>query len=138
MSYFKSADDVYANLGRLITDVAEDPDLGPRLCRADTIVRYEHFDPDATITLVLRGAAPIAVEFGRSSLSAEVVLRMSADVAHRFWLGQISLAVGLARGQIEAQGPVEKLLRLVPLANPAFPMYRRQLAAQGRADLVPV
>jgi len=136
VSYFGSAEEVYGTLGRLITDVATDQDLGPRLCRADTVVRYEHSDPEATITVRLREAVPVVVEFGPSSMDPEVILRMPADLAHRFWLGEISLAVGLARGQIEAIGPVEKLLRLLPLANPAFPMYRRQLAAQGRADLI--
>ncbi len=136
MSYFESADDVYATLGRLITEVASDPDLGPRLCRADTVVRYEHSSPEATITVRLQEAAPVTVEFGPSEIEPEVILRMSADVAHRFWLGETSLAVGLARGQVEALGPVQKLLRLLPLANPAFPIYRRQLVAQGRADLV--
>jgi hypothetical protein len=132
LSYFESADDVYATLGRLITEIASDPDLGPRLCRADTVVRYEHSSPEATITVRLQEAAPVTVEFGPSEIEPEVILRMSADVAHRFWLGETSLAVGLARGQIEAL----ELLRLLPLANPAFPIYRRQLVAQGRADLV--
>ena len=65
-------------------------------------------------------------------------MRMKADVAHRFWLGQVNVALALTRGQIEADGPVDKLLRLVPLTAPAIPLYRRQLIDQGRRDLVEV
>lgn len=41
----------------------------------------------------------------------------------------------VARGEIRAEGPVAKLFRLVPLAKPVFPRYRRQLVDQGRPEL---
>ena len=44
--------------------------------------------------------------------------------------------MALARGQITADGPVAKILKLVPLTKPVFPRYRAQLEAQGRTDLV--
>jgi hypothetical protein len=32
--------------------------------------------------------------------------------------------VGLAKGQVKAKGPVNKILKLVPLTKPLFPMYK--------------
>lgn len=136
MSYFSSEQEVYDHVGRLFVDVLADEELGPRFCAADTVVRYEHHDPEATITVSLPCGEPPQVEFGEGSLVPEVTMRMAADVAHRFWLGQVNVAVALTRGEIQAQGPVEKLLWLVPLTAPAIPLYKRQLAEQGREDLI--
>ena len=65
-------------------------------------------------------------------------MSMDADTAHRFWLGQVNVTVALARGQIKAKGPVAKILKLVPLTKPVYPIYKAQLEAQGREDLVEV
>jgi hypothetical protein len=65
-------------------------------------------------------------------------MRMKADTAHRFWLGQVNVTMAIARGEIKAEGPVAKILRLVPLTKPVFPRYRALLESQGREDLVDV
>lgn len=135
MGYFKDAEEVYEHLGGLFRRLADDPELGSKLRRADTVVRYEHTEPDAVITVRVKEGEPAEIDFGASGMEPEVTMAMPADVAHRFWLGEVNVAVALARGQIRAEGPVDKLLRIVPLARPAFPLYREQLIAEGRADL---
>lgn len=138
MAYFEDAQEVYATLGRLLAEITDDPELGPKFRRADTIVRYEHTDPESTITVRLKDGEGESVEFGESEMDAEVVMKMSADTAHRFWLGNVNVTVALARGEIKAQGPVAKILKLVPLAKPVFPRYKQQLIDQGRAELTEV
>jgi hypothetical protein len=138
VGYFKDADEVYATLGKLMRDIASDEELGPKFRRADTIVRYEYRNPDATVTVRLQEGQEPQVDFGESSMEPEVTMTMDADVAHRFWLGQVNVTVAMARGQIKATGPVAKLLRLVPLAKPVFPRYKAQLIEQGRPDLAEV
>jgi hypothetical protein len=49
---------------------------------------------------------------------------MPADIAHKYWRGEYNLAVGLAKGAVKAKGPVNKILRLVPLTKPLFPIYK--------------
>jgi hypothetical protein len=44
------------------------------------------------------------------------------------WRGDYNLAVGLAKGEVKAKGPVNKILKLVPLTKPLFPMYREAIA----------
>jgi putative sterol carrier protein len=78
---------------------------------------------------------PGQVDFGPSEMEPEVTMSMEADTAHRFWLGKVNITVALARGQIKAQGPVAKVLKLVPLVKPVFPRYEAQLEEQGRTDL---
>jgi hypothetical protein len=136
VGYFRSADEVYATIGRLFVEIAKDDELAPKFRRANTIVRYEYTDPDAVITVRLQEGQPGDVDFGESQMEPEVTMSMEADTAHEFWLGDVNVTVALARGQIKAQGPVAKILKLVPLAKPVFPRYKAQLEEQGRADLV--
>lgn len=138
MGYFKDADEVYDTLGRLFVEITQDVELAPKFKQADTIVRYEHTDPEATITVSLKEGEDARVEFGDSELEPEVTMAMAADTAHRYWLGQVNVTVALARGEIKATGPVAKILRLVPLTKPLFPRYKALLEARGRADLASV
>jgi hypothetical protein len=136
VAYFKDAEDVYATIGKLLRDIAADPELGPKFRKANTIVRYEYTDPDSTMTVRLQEEQPPDVDFGESEMEPEVTMSMEADTAHRFWLGQVNVTVALARGQIKAKGPVAKILKLVPLTKPVFPRYKAQLEAEGRTELI--
>jgi putative sterol carrier protein len=138
LPYFKDADEVYATIGKLFQDLAVDDELGPKFRKANTIVRYEFSDPDSVVTVRLQEDQPGDVDFGESQMEPDVTMSMSADTAHRFWLGQVNITVALARGEIKAKGPVAKILKLVPLAKPVFPRYKAQLEAQGRDDLASV
>lgn len=136
MSYFKDADDVYATIGKLFQDLADDEEMAPKFRKANTIVRYEFRNPDSAITVRLQEGQPGDVDFGESDMEPDVTMSMEADTAHKFWLGQVNVTVALARGQIKAKGPVAKILKLVPLTKPVFPRYKALLESQGRDDLV--
>ena len=138
MAYFKDADEVYATIGRLFEDLAEDDELAPRFRKANTIVQYRYREPESRITVKLIEGEEGRVDCGETVLEPEVVMTMDADTAHRFWLGQVNVTVALARGQMKAKGPVAKILKLVPLVKPVFPRYRRQLEDAGRKDLLEV
>jgi hypothetical protein len=133
---FKDSEELYSILGRFFKEVTLDDELGPKFRRADTIVRYELTDPDAWITVRLQDGREAQVDFGDSEMEPEVVMSMAADVAHRFWQGGVNVSVALARGQIKAKGPVAKILKLVPIAKPAFPRYVEELRELGREDLI--
>src|SRR5918997_4138366 len=138
MGYFEDAQDVYATLGKLFQELAEDEELGPKFRKANAVVQYQHRDPEATITVTLKEGEPIEVEFGESELDPDVEMSMEADTAHRFWLGRVNVTTALARGQIKASGPVAKILKLVPLTKPVYPRYKAMLEADGREDLLGV
>ena len=138
MPYFKDADEVYATIGKLFQDLADDEELAPKFRKANAIVRYEFRNPDSTITTRLQEGQSGDVDFGESAMEPDVTMSMEADTAHKFWLGQVNVTVALARGQIKAKGPVAKILKLVPLTKPVFPRYKAQLEAQGRDDLANV
>jgi putative sterol carrier protein len=136
MPYFKDADEVYATIGKLFEDLAEDDELAPKFQKANTIVQYQYREPDSQITVKLIEGEDGAVDCGETAMEPEVVMTMNADTAHRFWLGQVNVTVALARGQMKARGPVAKILKLVPLVKPVFPRYRKLLEQTGRQDLL--
>jgi hypothetical protein len=137
MPYFKDADDVYANLGLFMRQLAVDPDMTAALKRVDTTFQLRMRNPDSVLTVRTPGdEREPQVDLGETTLHPEVVLQLDADTAHRFWLGQLNAAVALAKGDIRTRGPVAKVLGLVPLVKPGFPRYRSQLEAAGREDLL--
>jgi SCP-2 sterol transfer family len=133
---FKDESEVYAFIGGLFQELAVDPELAPKFKRADTTVQYQMSDPESQITVDLRPDRDIRVELGPSELEPEVVMSLTADTAHGFWLGRVNVTTALARGQIKARGPVAKILRLVPLVEPSFPRYEQILRDAGRTDLL--
>jgi putative sterol carrier protein len=136
LAYFKDADEVYAYIGRLFVELADDDELAPKFQKANTIVQYQYREPESQITVKLVEGEDGQVDCGATTLEPEVVMTMEADTAHRFWLGKVNVTVALARGQIKAKGPVAKILKLVPLIKPVFPRYRSILEQAGREDLL--
>jgi putative sterol carrier protein len=136
LPYFKDADEVYAYIGRLFEELADDDELAPKFQKANTIVQYQYREPESQITVKLVEGEDGQVDCGTTTLEPEVVMTMDADTAHRFWLGKVNVTVALARGQMKAKGPVAKILKLVPLVKPVFPRYRAILEEADRRDLL--
>ena len=137
MPYFKDADEVYAYIGKLFEDLAEDDELAPEVPEGEhdrpvPVPRArvaDHGQAD-------RGRGRPGRLRRRPTMEPEVVMTMDADTAHRFWLGKVNVTVALARGQMKAKGPVAKILKLVPLVKPVFPRYRSDARGGGRQDLL--
>jgi hypothetical protein len=134
--YFQDADELYRYLGRLLQELDDDPEIGPRFRKANTVVQYRTTNPEAVVTAKLLDGQDGQVDCGATTLEPEVTLTMEADLAHRFWLGLVSPTKELARGNMKARGPIAKILRLVPLAKPGFERYVERLRAEGRDDLL--
>ena len=137
MGHFATEDELYRLIGETVRELALDERLVERFREIDGILQLHYRDPDALITIDLRRDREVSVEFGDSPLEPDVWLDADADLAHRFWLGEVNLTIALARGQMRARGPVRKLLKLLPLLRPRFAGYRERLLNAGRLDLLP-
>lgn len=126
MGYFQSSDHVQHTLGGFFTMLGNDAEMGPRLLASQLILRFHYTNPDAAITVNLTGAH-LHVAFDDTTTHADVEMWMDADIAHRFWLGEISLPIALARRQIKARGPIPKILKLLPIIKKAYGLYPRYL-----------
>ena len=98
-------------------------------------LRLEYSDPAATLTV--RMVEPtIEVIEGDTDVTPDVRMSMSADTADKYWRGEYNVAVGLAKGQVKAKGPVTTILKMVPLTKPLFPVYRELVAEKEAAGAV--
>src|SRR5690349_19635062 len=96
-------------------ELAADPSLQPVFHNADTCGRYELHHPASAITVGSRGGEPVRVDFGDTEQAPEVVVTMDAETPHRYLLGEVDMTVALARGQMSAEGPVTKILAVLPI-----------------------
>jgi hypothetical protein len=71
MAYFKDADEVYATIGKLFTDLKEDEGLAPKFRKANTIVQYQYREPESRITVKLIEGEDGQVDFGDTVLEPE-------------------------------------------------------------------
>ena len=126
MAYYNNAEEIYQYLGGVFL-AANDTEVGPKLMGADIDLQVYYTDPEASMTVRLRQPA-IEVTDGGDNPDADVKLFMPADIGDKFWRGEYNLGVGLAKGQVKAKGPVNKILKLVPLTKPLFPLYRELVA----------
>lgn len=131
MSYFSNTEEVYEYLGGVFRKAA-DTEVGPKLATADIDLQIYYSDPDASVLIKMHGDN-IEVLDGEENEDADVKLFMPADIGDKYWRGEYNLAVGLAKGHVKAKGPVNKILKLVPLTKPVFPMYREMVESKDAA-----
>lgn len=135
---FSTADDVHASLGRLLQELAADAEFAPRLMVLDTVLQFRFRNPDTLATLTLRGDDAPTVVLGalpEGAAAPEIVVTLDADVAHALWRGRHNVAVGLARGTIQAKGETTRIVELLRLTDEIAPRYEQMLRAAGRDDL---
>lgn len=113
MGCFSDAPEVYRRVGRLIEERLADPLVAERMTTVDAVVQYRLREPESTITLDLRGGGQPAVHYGAVDLEPEIVLSCEAPVVQLLWLGELDPTIALARDQLSAAGPVERLLTAV-------------------------
>jgi len=123
MPYFESAEEVYKYVGGVFRAAADHAEVGPKMAAADVSLQIYYSDPASRLTIRFQ-QPKLEVQDGGDDAQADVKLFMPADIADKYWRGEYNLAVGLAKGQVKAKGPVNKILKLVPLTQPLFPMYK--------------
>lgn len=133
MGVFKDEAEVHQYIGGVFEKGLADPEIGPKLSGSGVILQITYTDPGAVVTVDMPNGKVYA---GDTDLKPVIELFMTADDGNRFWLGDLNLAVALAKGKVRAKGPTSKVLKLVPAAKSLFPTYRQMLEADDRQDLL--
>jgi 2-oxoisovalerate dehydrogenase E1 component len=136
MPVFESTDQLYGVMGALFDRIKETPELADGLLEGKMVVRFHWNDPDGEATIDLR-SSPIEYTLGPCELEPDVEMLQSADVAHRFWLGNLNVPQAIATRKVVSKGSVPKALKLLPAVKPAFEIYRGVLTERGLGDLIP-
>lgn len=129
--FFTNADEVDEYICGMFRDAGDHPEVGPKVRAEKLALRVLINDPDCELTVVF--GEDYQVIFGRTDVEPDVALLMPGDIADRFWRGEYNLARGIidreVKAKIKVAGPVKTLInKLVPLAEPLFPIYREKVA----------
>lgn len=135
MGFFRDTEHLYRVLGALFERLRGEDEVARRLRESDLTVRFIFREPDGAITVNLT-QWPISFECGESELHADVEMTQSADTAHLFWLGKVSVPSAIATRKIIARGSVPKALALLPAIRPAFDIYPEVLKELGETELL--
>jgi hypothetical protein len=141
MTVFRDAEQFYATVGELMDRAKKDPQVGPKIAAAGIVIQFRYSDPDAVTTVNAKDkptqpGAFCDIIHGPTKLTPEAVLTMKADVAHAFWHGKINLLTALAKKDIVLQGPLPKILKLLPAVEPLYKVYPVLLREKGYGELV--
>ena len=95
-------------------------EFGTKLKENNMTIKFEVNDPE--LTMFVDDTGPCFDEEAEAK-AATVLMKMSLDTAHKFWLKDLNVPKALALRQIKAKGPIGKVLQLLPLLKPGQAMY---------------
>jgi len=129
MGVFKSAEEFREVMDRTFELMSADPDMGPRLREADAPQRWEFPDVDLVVNVTAEPNGDsrhnLTWEWSDDvSWSPAVRMRMTSDIANRYFQGKENLTTAVTRRRIKASGDYRAALALVPVTKPVFPKYR--------------
>lgn len=140
MPVFQDADQYYQTIGELINRASRDPIVGKKIGESGIVIRFVYRHPEAMTTINAKDKpAPgsfVTIIHGPNDLHADVTMTMDADVAHAFWHGKVNLMAALSKKQIIAQGPIPKILKLLPAVQPLYKQYPVLLKELGFEAMV--
>lgn len=131
MPFFANPEEVDKYLGGIFREAADHPEVGPKLKAADLDMKVVYEDPECELNVEFR--EPMVVTSEVLDNDPDITLYMPGDIADKFWRGEYNLAVGLAKGQVKAKGPVNKILKLAGMTKPLFPIYKDLIAEKDGA-----
>lgn len=108
--------------------MSADPDMGPKLKDADVPQRFEFDDVDMVCNVRAGRAGEDANLHWEWSddvgWEPKVQMKMSAEVAVRYFQGKENVPVAIARRRIKTGGDVKAALALIPITKPVYAQFR--------------
>jgi hypothetical protein len=133
-SSFRSPKEFRDVMDRVFTLMSEDPKMGPGLRDADVPQRFEFDDVDLVVNIRAGTDAEgtnLHWEWSDDvSWSPKVRMKMSSEVANRYFQGKENVALAIARRRIKTGGDIKAALALIPITKPVFAQYRDMIAAE--------
>lgn len=123
---FKSVAEFREVIERTFKMMSDDPEMGPRLRRAETPQRFEFSDFDLIVNIRPgQGDEPNLVWAYSDEVAWEpkVKMSMASETANRYFQGKENIAMAIARRRIKASGDVKSALGLIPILKPLFARY---------------
>jgi hypothetical protein len=130
---FDSAKEFRTVIDRVFSMMSEDPEMGPKLRDADVPQRFEFDDLDLVVN-IRAGRGEEGNLFWEWTDEVEwepkVKMKMSSEVANKYFQGKENVAIAIARRRIKTGGDVKAALSLIPITKPIYARYRAMLESE--------
>ena len=139
--YYRDVDQMFEIYDHFLERILTHERIGPKMSRANIIVKFIYTDPDCEITIDLKNPSDKpgshgTFYLGPCDVKEDVWSRQSADHSHRFWHGLENPVASVAKGKVKQGGNVVAMLKLLPVARRAFEMFPVALRELGYDHLV--
>jgi len=138
MPYFSDIQPFYDALGELFEKLSSDPAIKEKALASKLLVHFIYSDPDGEVWIDCRGDDMLLLTGPKDFADSDATLTMATDTAHKFWLGKLNLIKALTSGEIQSEGSVPKLLKMLPVIKPAFKIYPEILTEKGLESIIDV
>ena len=123
MALFENSEELKDVLYNFFLELAENTEITEKLIKEKTLIRFNYSEPDLAVTIdCTQGEKPVVMA-DNTEVEPELELWMTADLAHKFWLGKVNLVAAMTLQQMKVKGPVTKLIMLLPAIAPAYKLY---------------
>ncbi|BCS96532.1 2-oxoisovalerate dehydrogenase E1 [Desulfoluna limicola] len=131
---FKDKAELQAVLSTLWARIFDTPAITKSLSETDIIVQFRFIDFHTSMTIQAgqdgyRASWDIEV-------SPDVVMILTSETSHRFWMEELNIPLALASRKIVAKGSIQKALKLLPALKPAFALYPEVLKQMDKHHLL--
>jgi hypothetical protein len=130
MVEFKSPSEFREVIDRVFSMMSEDPEMGPKLRDADVPQRFEFDDLDLVVNVRAGSGDEGNLHWEWTDdveWDPKVKMKMSSEVANRYFQGSENVAMAIARRRIKTGGDVRAALSLIPITKPIYARYRAML-----------
>ena len=130
---FRSPEEFREVMDRVFSMMSEDDEMGPKLRDADVPQRFEFEDLDLVVNIRAgrEGEDNLYWEWSDDvDWEPKVQMKMSSEIANRYFQGKENVAVAIARRRIKPSGDVQAALALIPITKPVFARYRELAEAE--------
>ncbi len=139
--YYRDKEHLYEIYNYFLGQVLQDDKIGPKMAKANIIIKFIYTDPDSEITIDLKNPPQKegyygSFYLGKTELKEDVWSKQSADHSHRFWHGFENPIAAVTRGKVKQGGKITAMLKLLPVVKPTFKRFPQILEEMGYPELV--
>ena len=121
MAVFNSTDEMYKVLGSLWRELFKDEEWASKFRESNLTIKFTIDSPSGEIWLLPDREEGVVC--GKIDRKPDIEMFLKGDDCHKFWMRELNLPLALATGKIKAKGPVNKILKFLPMLKPAYEMY---------------
>jgi hypothetical protein len=120
-------------MDKVFSMMSEDPEMGPKLRDADVPQRFEFDDLDLVVNIRAGAGEEGNLHWEWTDdvdWDPKVKMKMTSEVANRYFQGKENVAMAIARRRIKTGGDVRAALSLIPITKPIYARYREMLEVE--------